>query len=131
MGVAAGDTVQFRFDIGRDGCGGNDGWYVDNVQVDPVQAATKTDRRARPEPSTFGTASSVNVTVERDGNGGPAPTGDVNLNKADGTVVGTATLARRQGHASPCRPTSRSVSYTMTASYAARQPRRIDGQRPR
>ena len=25
--------VQFRFDIGRDGCGGNDGWYVDNVEV--------------------------------------------------------------------------------------------------
>ena len=31
LGVAAGDKVEFRFDIGRDGCGGNDGWYVDNV----------------------------------------------------------------------------------------------------
>ncbi|KRE96218.1 hypothetical protein ASG76_04060 [Nocardioides sp. Soil774] len=29
----AGDTVQFRFDMGRDGCGGVDGWYVDNVKV--------------------------------------------------------------------------------------------------
>ena len=33
LGVAGGDEVEFRFDIGRDGCGGNDGWYVDNVQV--------------------------------------------------------------------------------------------------
>ena len=29
----AGDTIQIRFDIGRDGCGGIDGWYVDNVKV--------------------------------------------------------------------------------------------------
>jgi hypothetical protein len=28
-----GDTVQFRFDFGTDGCGGNIGWYVDNVQL--------------------------------------------------------------------------------------------------
>jgi Zn-dependent metalloprotease len=29
----AGDTVNFRFDMGRDGCNGVDGWYVDNVTV--------------------------------------------------------------------------------------------------
>ena len=33
LGVAGGDEVEFRFDIGRDGCGGNDGWYVDNIEV--------------------------------------------------------------------------------------------------
>ena len=32
-GVKAGDTVTLRFDIGRDGCGGLDGWYVDNIEV--------------------------------------------------------------------------------------------------
>jgi Zn-dependent metalloprotease len=32
-GVAPGDTVSFRFDIGRDGCGGLEGWYVDNIEV--------------------------------------------------------------------------------------------------
>jgi Zn-dependent metalloprotease len=32
-GVKAGDTVQLRFDSGRDGCGGVEGWYVDNVKV--------------------------------------------------------------------------------------------------
>ena len=29
----AGDTVQFRFDFGMDGCNGNDGWYIDNIAV--------------------------------------------------------------------------------------------------
>jgi Zn-dependent metalloprotease len=32
-GVKPGDTVTFRFDIGRDGCGGLEGWAVDNVEV--------------------------------------------------------------------------------------------------
>ncbi len=32
-GVKAGDTVTFRFDMGRDGCGGLEGWYVDNIEV--------------------------------------------------------------------------------------------------
>lgn len=40
VGVKAGDTVTFRFDIGRDGCGGLDGWYVDNVEVVTCVLAT-------------------------------------------------------------------------------------------
>lgn len=32
-GVKPGDKVTFRFDIGRDGCGGLEGWYVDNIEV--------------------------------------------------------------------------------------------------
>ena len=31
--MKAGDKVRIRFDMGRDGCGGIDGWYVDNVRV--------------------------------------------------------------------------------------------------
>jgi hypothetical protein len=31
-GAKAGDKVKIRFELGRDGCGGNDGWYVDNVK---------------------------------------------------------------------------------------------------
>lgn len=31
--AAAGDTVQFRFDFGMDGCNGIDGWYIDNVTL--------------------------------------------------------------------------------------------------
>ena len=32
-GVNPGDTIKLRFDFGRDGCGGRDGWYVDDVRV--------------------------------------------------------------------------------------------------
>ena len=32
-GVGEGDKIQIRFDFGRDGCGGIDGWYVDNVKI--------------------------------------------------------------------------------------------------
>lgn len=32
-GVKPGQKIKIRFEIGRDGCGGNDGWYVDNVKV--------------------------------------------------------------------------------------------------
>ena len=32
-GVAPGDKVRLRWDFGQDGCNGNEGWYVDRVQV--------------------------------------------------------------------------------------------------
>jgi Zn-dependent metalloprotease len=37
--IRAGQDVRFRFDIGRDGCGGIDGWYVDDVTVTVCQPA--------------------------------------------------------------------------------------------
>jgi Zn-dependent metalloprotease len=37
--VRPGDTVSVRFDIGRDGCGGNDGWYVDDVAITVCEPA--------------------------------------------------------------------------------------------
>jgi hypothetical protein len=33
LGVKPGDNIQLRYDFGMDGCTGNDGWYVDNIQV--------------------------------------------------------------------------------------------------
>ena len=33
LGIKGGKPFQLRFDIGRDGCGGLDGWYVDNIKV--------------------------------------------------------------------------------------------------
>jgi Zn-dependent metalloprotease len=33
LGITAGQNLKLRFDIGRDGCGGIDGWYVDDVKV--------------------------------------------------------------------------------------------------
>jgi len=32
-GAAPGDTIRLRWDFGQDGCNGNDGWYVDRVEV--------------------------------------------------------------------------------------------------
>jgi Zn-dependent metalloprotease len=31
--VSGGDTIVLRFDFGTDGCGGQDGWYIDNVRM--------------------------------------------------------------------------------------------------
>ncbi len=33
IGVGANSTIQFRFEVGTDGCNGNDGWYIDEVMV--------------------------------------------------------------------------------------------------
>jgi len=33
IGVGANSTVQFRFEMGTDGCNGNDGWYIDEIMV--------------------------------------------------------------------------------------------------
>jgi bacillolysin len=38
LGAAVGDTVQFRWEFGNDGCGGNLGWYVDDTAVFSCQA---------------------------------------------------------------------------------------------
>jgi len=37
-----GGKLQLRFDIGRDGCGGLDGWYVDDVRVTVCTATGST-----------------------------------------------------------------------------------------
>ena len=37
-----GGKLQLRFDIGRDGCGGLDGWYVDDVRVTVCTATAST-----------------------------------------------------------------------------------------
>lgn len=91
-GAEPGDTVQLRFDIGRDGCGGNEGWYVDNVQIVDCKLVTRTTAVHRPEPSTFGTASTAEVAVERVGSIGGAPQGTVTVTDASGKQLGSATL---------------------------------------
>jgi hypothetical protein len=42
LGVGGGDRLRLRFDIGRDGCGGIDGWYVDDVKVTVCTAGART-----------------------------------------------------------------------------------------
>jgi Zn-dependent metalloprotease len=121
IGAKGGDTLQMRFDIGRDGCGGNQGWYVDNIQVVDCKANAKANAKVTavhtPEPSTFGTASTAKVTVARDGSTGTAPTGTVVVTKSDGTEVGRATLAG--GAADVALPADLPVgTHTLTATYS-------------
>ncbi len=33
LGAAVGDSLQFRWEFGNDGCAGNLGWYVDDTAV--------------------------------------------------------------------------------------------------
>ena len=40
-GARPGDAVRIRFDMGMDGCGGIDGWYVDDVEVKVCRTAKK------------------------------------------------------------------------------------------
>ena len=47
----AGDSVRMRFDMGRDGCGGVDGWYVDNVKVQVCASAPAPTTAPTPTPT--------------------------------------------------------------------------------
>ena len=98
-GVEPGSTVQIRFAIGRDGCGGGidgSGWYVDNVQVDscvgvPPTGPEATDTEAvkyQPKPVPQGRAFKVRVKVTADEG---TPNGRVEIKKG-GKVVGKAKL---------------------------------------
>jgi Zn-dependent metalloprotease len=115
-GVALGDTVKVRFAIGRDGCGGVFGWWVDNVKVSTCKVvATPTVVATHdPEPSTFGTASSVKVTVS--GSAG-TPTGTVTV-KEGATTIGSGPLDGT-GKATVALPASLSVgAHALTVSYS-------------
>ncbi|MCW2851613.1 MAG: Thermolysin metallopeptidase [Nocardioides sp.] len=46
-GAKPGQPVRIRFDMGRDGCGGLDGWYVDNVKVVSCKNKTALTATAR------------------------------------------------------------------------------------
>ena len=98
-GVAPGDTVQVRFAIGRDGCGGGvegAGWYVDDVQMvsrlsdeEPGREATDTNvKKYAPQPVPQGRNFKVTVKVKADEG---SPNGKVQIKKG-GKVIGTAKL---------------------------------------
>lgn len=48
-GVKQGDTIRLRFDMGMDGCGSVDGWYVDNVKLLTCKAKGGKPTAAREE----------------------------------------------------------------------------------
>jgi hypothetical protein len=78
--------------MGRDGCGGLDGWYVDNVTItscDTVgKAASTTTASADPRRIHKGESFDAKVTV---GAAGAAPTGTVEIYKGK-KLLGTGTL---------------------------------------
>ncbi len=47
--VSPGDTIQVRFDFGKDLCGGRGGWYVDDVQIYDCLAASDCDLNGVPD----------------------------------------------------------------------------------
>ena len=59
LGVTANSTIQFRFEVGTDGCNGREGWYVDDISVyncDMILSVTdfeglQNDIRVFPNPS--------------------------------------------------------------------------------
>jgi len=42
LNVKAGQVLHLRFDMGRDGCGGIDGWRVDDVKVTVCVSGART-----------------------------------------------------------------------------------------
>ncbi|NYJ01698.1 Zn-dependent metalloprotease [Nocardioides thalensis] len=91
----AGQTVNFRFDLGRDGCNGVEGWYIDNVTVascvdDAAEQAPTTTKfvSVKPDPIKKGKPFTVRVKVSSPD---ATPNGKVVLKKGT-TKLGSATL---------------------------------------
>lgn len=68
LGAEAGDSVRFAFVMGRDGCNGFDGWYVDDVELTvcdelPPPVASKVKAVAKPAKIKKAGKSKVTVTV--------------------------------------------------------------------
>ncbi len=97
LGAGPGDEVQFRFDFGRDGCNGVDGWYLDDLRVticeeqepEPEAVATNTKVvKYMPKPVPVGRDFRVKVKVSADEG---TPNGRVQIKKA-GKLIGSAKL---------------------------------------
>ncbi|MBM0127776.1 M4 family metallopeptidase [Pimelobacter simplex] len=82
-----GDTVQFRFDFGMDGCNGNDGWYVDNVAVSICTKPVVAPGTATVAPKASAKKGIVKITVATAGN--VALAGPVTVTIKGRTYTGT------------------------------------------
>lgn len=100
IGLKPGDRIRIRLDIGRDGCSGNDGWYVDNLTITtcgseaPAPLSTRIRAQHRPDPSTFGQASKVTVTVRA---GDKRPSGPVVLRNAKNKTIAKGKVTNGNG----------------------------------
>jgi len=111
-GAAPGAQVRFRFDVGRDGCGGLDGWYVDNVEVSVCVADADAVRITHvPEPSGYGQPHRLDVTIA-----GRVPGGTVTAIE-DGNPLATAPV--ETGRASIDLPADLAMgSHDLTVEYS-------------
>jgi Zn-dependent metalloprotease/subtilisin-like proprotein convertase family protein len=91
-GVAPGDTIRLRWDFGQDGCNGNEGWYVDRIEVftcgddgpPPPPPQQCTDYPANmPVPSPI--LSLVGSTTTTTVSGASSPLADVNIRNLKGS----------------------------------------------
>ncbi len=96
-GVTAGNSIQLRYDVGRDGCGGIDGWYVDNIRITtcqsvvtppPAQAASTSTATAKPKKIIKGHSFKAIVSVT---SSGATPAGTVEIYRGS-KLLGTGTL---------------------------------------
>jgi len=102
LGVEAGDTVQFSFVMGRDGCNGFDGWYVDDVEltvcdVAPVVEPVASKTTAKPKPKKLANKNKTAKVTVKVTAADVVPTGKVTItlkqkvvakgNLSDGKVV--------------------------------------------
>ena len=92
VGVLPGDSIRLRFDFGRDGCGGLDGWYVDDIEVSTCKAKTRTRIASSPGQTRYGKARGVTVAVDSLGGMG-TPAGTVAVRTAGGKQLATGRLS--------------------------------------
>ena len=82
-----GDSVRLRFAFGNDGCGGNDGWYVDDVNVYQCTAGGAATLSVNDVSRTEGNNGSANATFTISLSEASAETVTVRVNTADGTAT--------------------------------------------
>ena len=92
IGVQPGDELRIRFDFGRDGCGGIDGWYVDDLTITDCEASGKTETttklKVKPASPKFQQDFKAVIKVKATG---AEVDGKVRL-LADGQLIGRGTL---------------------------------------
>jgi hypothetical protein len=88
-GVSTGDVIRLKFDSGRDGCSGVDGWYVDDIQVLTCKSKANVNAH-RPSATPYGRSPRVHVAVDSAADYGD-PTGTV-VASFRGNEIGEAVL---------------------------------------
>lgn len=106
-----GDTIQLRFEFGADGCGGNDGWYMD----DPTVYYCQVPQTIEVSPSALASGQAPNTVVTQTLT--ISNTGDVG--SLDWSIVETSQQVARAGNVTASRvevPTSGKLVTSLSTS---------------